>query len=67
MDRIQVPNCPIHLGTPMKLVKSSAPLFVFISQTSHGKARTKEADGRQIWRCSVVGCPRVESEDLRMS
>jgi hypothetical protein len=63
--KVDVPKCPIHLGSPMKLVKSSEPLFVFVTHTSRGKSRAKEAEDRKIWRCPVAGCSRVESMDRR--
>lgn len=67
MIHAQAPQCPVHLGRLMQLVKSSEPLFVFVTKRTHkGTRRMKESRDRKIWRCTVTGCARVEAEDLRI-
>ena len=63
------PTCPIHKGVRMAARPEAEPLFTQAgSRWTNKKRITKrqaEAEKREIWRCTVAGCPRVEVVEER--
>jgi ribosomal protein S27AE len=66
------PHCPVHVATPMTLVKARAPNWLLMPE---GATDMEFDDGvvggmhkkrfeRKFWKCPVAGCFRVQSYEM---
>jgi hypothetical protein len=52
------PHCPLHVGVVMQPVETKRPNWVPVWKEEAAKGP------RKIWKCPVLGCPRVMVREL---